>query len=85
MLRDDIEEIVEILTKKAKRVVISTNGYFIYRENHPKKYVFTASRFVPKKGLYDLIEAYRAVKNPDFEVVIAGDADHETDYLQRKQ
>jgi radical SAM protein with 4Fe4S-binding SPASM domain len=27
-LRDDIEEIVEILTKKAKRVVISTNGYF---------------------------------------------------------
>jgi len=28
MLRDDIEEIVEILTKKAKRVVISTNGYF---------------------------------------------------------
>ncbi|MCS7232024.1 MAG: radical SAM protein [Elusimicrobiota bacterium] len=28
MLRDDIDEIVDILTKKAKRVVISTNGYF---------------------------------------------------------
>lgn len=28
MLRDDIEDIVAILTKKAKRVVISTNGYF---------------------------------------------------------
>lgn len=28
MVRDDIEEIVSILIKKAKRVVISTNGYF---------------------------------------------------------
>jgi len=27
-LRDDVEEIVDILQKKARRVVISTNGYF---------------------------------------------------------
>jgi len=41
----------------------------------PKKYVFTASRFVPEKGLHDLIEAYRMLENPDFKIVIAGDAD----------
>lgn len=28
MIREDIEEIVDILVRKAKRVVISTNGYF---------------------------------------------------------
>ncbi len=30
-LRDDIREVVEILRKKAKRIVISTNGYFTDR------------------------------------------------------
>ena len=49
----------------------------------PKKYVFTASRFVPEKGLHDLIEAYRILENPDFKIVIAGDADHETDYSRK--
>jgi len=49
----------------------------------PKKYVFTALRFVPEKGLHDLIGAYRRVKNPDFKIVIAGDADHETDYSRK--
>ncbi len=43
-------------------------------------YVFTACRFVPEKGLGDLIEAYRGVEDPPFKLVIAGDADHETDY-----
>ena len=31
LLREDIEEIIEIITEKAKRVVISTNGYFTDR------------------------------------------------------
>jgi len=42
MLRDDIEKIVEILTKKAKRVVISTNGYFT------EKIVSVAKKFKNK-------------------------------------
>jgi glycosyltransferase involved in cell wall biosynthesis len=46
-------------------------------------YVFTAARFVPEKGLLDLIEAYRMIENPPFKLVIAGDADHETGYSQK--
>jgi len=49
----------------------------------PGEYVFTASRFVPEKGLHDSIAAYRKVKKPDFKLVIAGDADHE-DVWSRK-
>ncbi|MFN3739288.1 MAG: glycosyltransferase family 4 protein [Thermodesulfovibrionales bacterium] len=49
----------------------------------PKKYVFTACRFVPEKGLHDLIEAYRKINNPLFKLVIVGDADHETDYTRQ--
>jgi glycosyltransferase involved in cell wall biosynthesis len=52
----------------------------------PQKYLFTAVRFVPEKGLHDLIDAYRKIENPDFKLVIAGDADHETSYsLQIKE
>ncbi len=46
----------------------------------PKKYIFSACRFVPEKGLHDLIQAYKLIKSPSFKLVIAGDADHETDY-----
>jgi glycosyltransferase involved in cell wall biosynthesis len=49
----------------------------------PKRYIFTACRFVPEKGLFYLIEAYRGIKDPPFKLVIAGDADHETDYSRR--
>lgn len=49
----------------------------------PREYVFTACRFVPEKGLEVLIEAYRALKSPAFKLVIAGDADHETDYSKK--
>jgi glycosyltransferase involved in cell wall biosynthesis len=49
-------------------------------ELRPGQYVFTACRFVPEKGLLDLIEAYRAIISPPFKLVIAGDADHESDY-----
>ncbi len=48
-----------------------------------KGYVFTACRFVPEKGLHDLIEAYRGIERPPFKLVIAGDADHETDYSRK--
>ena len=49
----------------------------------PRNYIFTACRFVPEKGLHDLIAAYRRIENPPFRLVIAGDADHETDYSRR--
>lgn len=46
----------------------------------PKRYVFTACRFTPEKGLHNLIAAYDKIENPAFKLVIAGDADHETEY-----
>ena len=49
----------------------------------PGRYVFTACRFVPEKGLHDLIEAYRRLEASPFKLVIAGDADHETPYSRK--
>jgi len=49
----------------------------------PRGYVFAVCRFVPEKGLHDLIEAYRRIKNLELKLVIAGDADHLTAYSQR--
>ena len=37
------------------------------------------ARFVPEKELHDLIKAFKALEC-DCKLVIAGDADHETDY-----
>ncbi len=48
----------------------------------PKKYVLAVARFVPEKGLTDLIEAFKNLKT-DFHLVIAGDADHETEYSRK--
>lgn len=45
----------------------------------PGKYILAVARFVPEKGLHDLISAFRQV-NSDVKLVIAGDADHATEY-----
>ncbi len=45
-----------------------------------RNYVFLASRFSQEKGVRDLVEAYAKIKNPEFNLVIAGDADQETSY-----
>jgi len=45
----------------------------------PGKYVFSACRFVPEKGLIDLIAAYQLLNNPEFKLVMAGGADHENE------
>jgi glycosyltransferase involved in cell wall biosynthesis len=47
-----------------------------------KKYILAVARFVPEKGLHDLIEAFLSLNTP-FKLVIAGDADHETDYSRK--
>jgi starch synthase len=48
----------------------------------PGKYVLAVARFVPEKGLHDLMEAFEGMKE-DLRLVIAGDADHESDYSRR--
>ncbi len=45
----------------------------------PGKYVLAVARFVPEKGLHDLIKAFQKTEE-NFQLVIAGDADHETEY-----
>jgi len=45
----------------------------------PNKYLLAVARFVPEKGLHDLIEAFKALKG-NYKLVIAGEADHETEY-----
>ena len=42
-------------------------------------YILAVARFVPEKGLHDLIDAYARSDNK-YDLVIAGDADHEDDY-----
>ena len=45
------------------------------------KYIFTLGRFVPEKGFDSLIKAYKNSNISDeYKLVIAGDADHVSDY-----
>ena len=46
------------------------------------KYIIAIARFVPEKGLHDLVNAFKAL-NADYKLVIAGDADYETAYSRR--
>ena len=45
-----------------------------------KRYIFALGRFVKEKGFHDLIRAYRLANIKDCLLVIAGDADHPSDY-----
>jgi len=46
------------------------------------KYILAVARFVPEKGLHDLISAYSNLQT-DWKLVIAGDADYETPYSRQ--
>ena len=48
----------------------------------PRRYILAVARFVPEKGLHDLIKGFKSMDNP-CKLVIAGDADHETDYSKK--
>jgi glycosyltransferase involved in cell wall biosynthesis len=45
----------------------------------PNNYILALARFVPEKGLHDLQEAFKHIEG-NCQLVIAGDADHETSY-----
>lgn len=60
----------------------SKGADFLTRINvEPGKYILAVARLVPEKGLHDLIEAFRTFEG-DYKLVIAGDADYETEYSQ---
>ncbi len=46
----------------------------------PGKYILAAGRFVPEKGFDLLIDAYCSLRSTEYKLVIAGDADHKTEY-----
>ena len=45
----------------------------------PGRYVLAVARFVPEKGLHDLMDAFQKIDYGG-RLVLAGDADHESDY-----
>lgn len=45
-----------------------------------RKYIFAMGRFVPEKNFHCLIKAFSSLKQPDYQLVIAGDADIEDEY-----
>ncbi|MDY6862354.1 MAG: glycosyltransferase family 4 protein [Thermodesulfobacteriota bacterium] len=57
----------------------SESGFLLEMDIDPGEYIITVARFVPEKGLHDLIKAFKSLEG-DYKLVIAGDADHETDY-----
>ena len=85
------EVIRKIIEKRCKKpAVIIYNGVSIIKTDScdtyltsigVKKgaYILAVARFVPEKGLHDLIEAY-ARSDKTYDLVIAGDADHEDAY-----
>jgi len=85
------EVIRQIVKKRCKRdCVIIYNGVKVNEPSvsddylkalgvRKKAYVLAVARFVPEKGLHDLVAAY-AKSDKTFDLVIAGDADHEDDY-----
>lgn len=59
---------------------LSKNCDFLNRIGIKKgQYLLAVARFVPEKGLIDLVEAFQRV-DLGFQLVISGDADHETEY-----
>ena len=49
----------------------------------PQKYIFTLGRFVEEKGFHGLIEAFTKLSNKEYQLVIAGDADHPDMYSEK--
>ncbi|WP_319548773.1 glycosyltransferase family 4 protein [Desulfogranum marinum] len=60
---------------------VSTD-FLVQQSIIPGNYILAVARFVPEKGLLDLIKAFEQVER-SCQLVIAGDADHETEYSRK--
>lgn len=59
---------------------IATSTSYIDELNVKRgQYILAVARFVPEKGLHDLVEAFDKMQS-DYHLVIAGDSDHEDEY-----
>jgi glycosyltransferase involved in cell wall biosynthesis len=61
---------------------VPTLGTSVLQEFHltPQQYILAVARFVPEKGLHDLIAAFEKVRADLPRLVIVGSANHETAY-----
>ncbi len=57
-------------------------NYLLDSKINPGKYLLAVARFVPEKGLHNLIDAFNKYNN-EYQLVIAGDAPYNTNYSQR--
>lgn len=59
--------------------ISKSTGYLKEIGVTPGKYILAVSRLVPEKGLHDLLQAFKTM-DAQSNLVIAGGADHETEY-----
>jgi len=64
---------VQIPDRSEKKDFLAQKGIM------PDNYILALARFVPEKGLHDLLEAFKHIEG-NCQLVIAGDADHATEY-----
>lgn len=57
----------------------STDDYIRGLKLEPGRFILAVARLVPEKGLHDLLSAFEQMGS-GFKLVIAGDADHESEY-----
>ena len=58
---------------------VPERDYIEHKGLESGRYFLAVARFVPEKGLHDLIAAYERIDSP-WKLAIVGDADHEDDY-----
>jgi len=61
-------------------VIIDDTSYLHQIGIDPHKFIFTMGRFVPEKNFHTLIKAFANLKQSEYKLVIAGDADIEDNY-----
>ena len=72
----------ELIPNGAKSAQIQPpSNYLAGLGLQPKGYLLCVARFVPEKGLHDLIAAHKQSEN-SLPLVIAGDADHDSEYCR---
>lgn len=83
-----IQEIIRERCKKKSHIIYNgvplpklskQNDFIDNIDVKPEKYIIAVSRFVPEKGIDLLIKAFQMI-DTKYKLVIAGDADHETEY-----
>lgn len=74
---------IHVIPNGVNRVKPSEAHDFLNKNDvQPGRYVLAVARFVPEKGLHDLISAFSGM-DTTFRLVIAGAADHESEYSNR--